>query len=87
MPSLKQEPLSSCAFVTYASIKVASHSELEIQWLSKTDLIGISLLSFLITLSFLYSLHFVSIVRFAQVCIFSTDTQLRYDYSGSPGYK
>ena len=40
---LKQEPLSSCAFVTYASIKVASHSELKIQWLSEIDLIGIPL--------------------------------------------
>ena len=47
MPRLKQEPLSSCAFVTYASIKVASHSGPEMQWLSRTDLIGTTLHSFL----------------------------------------
>lgn len=88
MPRLQQEPLSTCAFVTYASIIVASHSEPEIQWLSRTDLIA-AFLPFLI-LSFSYSLHFVlfnSIIRFAQLCIFSADTDLRYDYSRSSGYE
>ena len=47
MPRLQQEPLSSCVFVTYASIKVTSHSGPEIQWLSRTDLIGIMLQFFL----------------------------------------
>ena len=47
MPRLKQEPLSNCALVTCASIKVASHTESQIQWLGKSDLIWIALPFFL----------------------------------------